>query len=167
MLRDEEVQRKPNAPVADRSWKSRRYTGQVLHPLQARRDLAEHGRFDGSQRAAFEIFRLWARAQRLHRELKSRRRQRRRQQLLDGLDQAESAAKRGDSHAFYGFVRWLLLSLTSLKSSCADLKISYWTRKPSAECSRSTLEGSFRAPAWTRHALTGQVEERASETQAE
>ena len=84
-------------------------TGQVVLHWQARSELREHQMFDGSKQSAFGIFKLWARVQKLHRELKAKCRLRKRQQLLEGLEMAERAAKAGDSHAFYGFVRLVAL----------------------------------------------------------
>ena len=56
-------------------------------------------------KVCFRAMRDAALAQKAHRELKRACRQRKRAQLLSGLQTMEEAAKNGDSKAFYGFAR--------------------------------------------------------------
>ena len=91
----------------------RRLEPMVLRPLdaqvarhwEARRKLQTMPVAGGSLREFFNFFRAACGVQKLHRELKKHCRLRKREQLLSHLEMAEAAFQRGDSRAFFGFVR--------------------------------------------------------------
>ena len=72
---------------------------------EARRRLQDMPQGDLSLANVFHLMRAACRAQRLHRNLKRECRQRRREQLLGCLAEAEEAHRRKDTRAFFGFVR--------------------------------------------------------------
>ncbi|CAE7466581.1 unnamed protein product [Symbiodinium sp. CCMP2592] len=104
--------------------------GEIVHFWEARKQLAAQR--VRTMRDAFHRLRLFLQLRRRHRELRALARARRRQQLLDILELAESAARKGDSKGLFQCVRWLSprKARRSIRLRDADGNVMH----PRAEC---------------------------------